>query len=325
VGDVPFMGLHMSSPARIALDNIRSSRTRSGVRRTLTAEELEERLDRLGRIRGEQALSQLRDEARKVAPALDAEAELTRLDRLIGALLGTHDAGLRTRAGRARGAQLGYDGDRLALLEGLRAELASQTFAERPEVADPRRLFAFFEAYLSNWIEGTEFEVSEAEQIVFEGHVPAQRPADAHDVQGTFDAVTEPRLRAAAPRDAETLEDYLRDAHRRVMSGRSEVGPGEYKQQANRAGSTYFVHPDLVRGTLREGLEILGSLAPGLPRAIFAMFLVAEVHPFADGNGRVCQGSREFPRCDHGNSPSWAWPVRAGRSALMASRCRRMR
>ncbi len=45
-----------------------------------------------------------------------------------------------------------------------------------------------------------------------------------------------------------------------------------------------------------------------------------------DGNGRsVCQGSREFPRCDHGNSPPGARPVSAGRSALMASRWRRMR
>ena len=39
----------------------------------------------------------------------------------------------------------------------------------------------------------------------------------------------------------------------------------------------------------------------------------------------LCQGSPEFPRCDHGNSPPGARPVSAGRSALMASRWRRMR
>ena len=39
----------------------------------------------------------------------------------------------------------------------------------------------------------------------------------------------------------------------------------------------------------------------------------------------TCQGSREFPRCDHGNSPPGARPVSAGRSAAMASRWRRMR
>ena len=36
---------------------------------------------------------------------------------------------------------------------------------------------------------------------------------------------------------------------------------------------------------------------------------------------RNCQGSREFPRCDHENSP----PVIAGRSDLIASRWARMR
>jgi hypothetical protein len=38
-----------------------------------------------------------------------------------------------------------------------------------------------------------------------------------------------------------------------------------------------------------------------------------------------CQGSREFLRCDHGNSPPAGRAVRAGRRALMASRWRRMR
>jgi hypothetical protein len=40
---------------------------------------------------------------------------------------------------------------------------------------------------------------------------------------------------------------------------------------------------------------------------------------------RDCQGSREFPSCDDGNSPPCGRPVRAGRSEAMASRWRRMR
>ena len=40
---------------------------------------------------------------------------------------------------------------------------------------------------------------------------------------------------------------------------------------------------------------------------------------------RRCQGSREFPRCDHGNSPPSGRPVSAGLRAAMASRWRRMR
>ena len=52
---------------------------------------------------------------------------------------------------------------------------------------------------------------------------------------------------------------------------------------------THFVHPELVSGTLREGFTAYQTLPAGLPRAIYAMFLVAEVHPFTDGNGRVAR------------------------------------
>ncbi len=288
-GDMEFADLWMASPARIALENIRPSRARSGVARTLRREELEERLDRMARIRGEQALNELRDGAREIAPALEAAEQLAELEELVGALLGTREAKLRTPAARARGAGLGYDTDRLRRLELLRAELATQDFAQRPAPEDPERLFAFFEAYFSNWIEGTVFEVDQAEEIVFEGRVPAQRPADAHDIQGTFDAITDPVLRGTAPASVDELETYILEVHRRIMRGRPELGPGEYKEQSNRAGMTFFVHPDLVRGTLRESFTLYQTLPAGMPRAIYAMFLLAEVHPFADGNGRVAR------------------------------------
>jgi hypothetical protein len=259
------------------------------VARTLRREELEERLDRLARTRGEQALRDLREEARAIAPALSAERELAALDRLIGALLGTREAKLRTPAARARHAGLPYDVELLRRFELLRAELAARDFAQRPAPEDPERLFAFYEAYFSNWIEGTVFEVREAEEIVFEGHTPAQRLADAHDVRGTFEAITDPRLRAAAPASADELEGLLAEVHARVMGGRPELQPGRYKDLPNRAGATLFVSPELVRGTLREGFVLQATLPAGLPRAIYAMFLVAEVHPFVDGNGRVAR------------------------------------
>jgi fido (protein-threonine AMPylation protein) len=288
-GDTGFVDLHISSPARAVLENLRPSRARAGVARTLSRAELEAHLDRLARIRGAQALNELRDDARSAAPALDALKQLTDLEDLIGALLGTRETNLRTPAARARRAGLAYDTERLHRFEVLRAELAKQDFAERPEPADPERLFTFFEAYFSNWIEGTEFEVEEAEEILFKGRVPTQRPADAHAIQGTFEAIGDPALRARPPEDPQALESYLREVHRRIMRGRPDTSPGKYKDTANRAGVTRFVHPELVRGTLNEGFTAYQTLAAGLPKAIYAMFLVTEIHPFTDGNGRVAR------------------------------------
>src|SRR3546814_11695923 len=63
--------------------------------------------------------------------------------------------------------------------------------AAPPRSGDANATLAFFEAYFSNFIEGTEFTVDEAAEIVFEGVIPAERPADAHDVVGTFRVVSD--------------------------------------------------------------------------------------------------------------------------------------
>jgi hypothetical protein len=73
------------------------------------------------------------------------------------------------------------------------------------------------------------------------------------------------------------------------MQGRPEKAPGEFKDRANQVGSVIFVAPEDVYGTLIEGFRIYRRLSEPLHRAIFIVFLVSEVHPFADGNGRVAR------------------------------------
>ena len=286
-GDTEFVAIHMASPARAALDNLWPSRARAGVARTLRTDELESWLDRLARSQGEEALNRLRDQARKIYPKLDAAEQFETLDQTIGAMLGTRETGLETRAAQARQAGVAYDTERLRLFEELRTELSKQHLPERAAPDDRLRLFAFYEAYFSNWIEGTEFEVEEAEQIVFEGRVPEQRPADAHDVRGTFEAASSAPFRARPPEDYEALVAYLSGSHELVMGGRPEASPGRFKERSNRVGAVTFVRPELVEGTLREGFKLHQTLISGLARAVFMLFLISEVHPFADGNGRV--------------------------------------
>ena len=65
--------------------------------------------------RGESYVNTLRDDARKLAPSLGLVKELEELDALIGALLGTRQARLRTGVGSARAAGKPYDPKRLEL------------------------------------------------------------------------------------------------------------------------------------------------------------------------------------------------------------------
>jgi Fic family protein len=75
--------------------------------------------------------------------------------------------------------------------------------------------------------------------------------------------------------------------HASIMKAHPDKLPGQFKSVRNFAGSTAFVEPELVEGTLQKGFEFLQALEPGFARAAFVKFLVAEVHPFTDGNGRL--------------------------------------
>lgn len=292
--DRPYVGgLFLSSTARAWLDNMARSRRRSGeISRTLSREELEGRADDIVRRGGTAALNTLRDEARRIAPLLGREKEFEALDRLIGALLGTRQDRLQTNRAKARGGGTPFDPDRVKLFEQLHLELRATAPVMRmvPErTGDERATLAFFEAYFSNFIEGTEFEVAEAADIVFNNVIPDDRPADAHDVLGTWQIVSDPVDMARTPRDAAMLLDLMQNRHATLMSARPDKRPGRLKTEANRAGQTLFVAPDQVEGTLVQGFGLYNNLDTAFARAVFMMFMVSEVHPFVDGNGRIAR------------------------------------
>ena len=288
--DRPFVGsLRIASPARAFLENMRPSRVRDGVARTLSKREIEERLDEMLRGSGEAALQRLRDDAREISAQLELQDEFRRLDNLIGTLFGTRDAPLESPVAVARATGQPYDPERLDLFQRLFAELAGTAPVTRLTRPTDGPALPFFEAYFSNFIEGTEFAVDEAVDIVFKGQIPKSRPEDAHDVLGTWRVVSDEHEMPRLPRNFDEMAALLKSRHARIMEGRPDKGPGQFKADLNRAGSTLFVAPELVEGTLAQGFEMYRGLTSPLHRAIFMMFLVSEVHPFADGNGRAAR------------------------------------
>lgn len=292
--DLPFIGsLFQSCDARAYLDNMAPSRSRAErARRTLTRAELEVRLDDKIRSHGVESLGKLRDTARRIAPRLGREVEFIELDRLIAALLGTHEARLVSTRGQARQAGTPYDPRRLELLETLYRELrAEPPVIHRARDRDPvgRATLAFFEAYFSNFIEGTRFSVAEAAAIAFDNVIPQHRPEDAHDIAETWRVVSDPIEMARTPTAPAELFKLLKSRHATVMGARPDKHPGAFKTAINQAGSTVFVDPELVEGTLIHGLDLYRGLETGFARAAYLMFLVAEVHPFTDGNGRIAR------------------------------------
>lgn len=291
VNDGPYGALYLASDPRRHLENL--TRGRGWLDRVLPQNLIEESLDRVLIIGGEHRLKQLRDQAREVAHALGYETQFKRLDGLIGALLGTQQAKkLTAKQALARAAGRPYDPSRLETFDALFARLNDGAL---PDVPDPaprgiaRENFAFFEAYFSNYIEGTTFTVDEAENIVFHGQIIENRSEDSHDILGTFNAAMTTPWRDEPPRTAEDFLYWLRSVNALVMQQRADKRPGEWKDKPNQAGNTFFVMPELVPGTLREGFERIQALSHPLARAVMMMFVIAEVHPFLDGNGRTAR------------------------------------
>ncbi len=125
--------------------------------------------------------------------------------------------------------------------------------------------------------------------FVLQGAPITERPKDSHDIIGVYEQCLSPAWSTLTLPAGEPVLQQLQDRHKLQMKYRPEVDTGAFKIKANQAGNSSFVAPKLVRGTLELGSKLLPSIPAGMARALFSMFLVAEVHPFDDGNGRLAR------------------------------------
>ena len=290
--DMPFIeNLHISSLERRTLENLQKGRARGNSSKCLPRTSIEEFLERMLQVNGESGLNAFRDKARVVSKELDMKEEFETLNHIIGAILSTKPSGILTSASaQARAQGEPYDSERIRLFGVLFEALHNShlPLIDEPNVENAAfRNFAFFESYFSNYIEGTEFEIEDARTIIETGQPLPDRNADSHDVLGTFQLVASRREMRRTPSSSDELIELLQDRHRILMAARPDRNPGMFKMQNNHAGVTHFVDCTLVRGTLRKGYEFYQALEHPFAKALYMMFMISEVHPFNDGNGRI--------------------------------------
>jgi hypothetical protein len=292
-GDNPFFeNLFASQEARAFLENFQETRKKDQESKCLPVSEIEERLETTIRARGEQGLNSLRDAAREISMRLEMQKEFKKLNQLISDLLATGKSkNLTSPLAIARSLGEPFDPARIKLFESLYEELAGKVFTEHKvsESDKQYKTFAFFEGYFSNYIEGTEFTVGEAKEIIqTETPLPA-RDEDSHDILGTYRIVSSKKEMSVCPATAAEFLDLMRNRHAMLLQSRTSKKPGEFKDKNNRAGNTEFVDWNLVNGTLKKGFEWYTLLKDPFSKAVYMMFLVSEVHPFLDGNGRIAR------------------------------------
>lgn len=104
-------------------------------------------------------------------------------------------------------------------------------------------------------------------------------------------AVHAARASRAAWRDPVAAEAQLRHWHALACRDLEGFLPGHFKYTQNwstRSPLLKRVEPALASGTVRHFVaDIYAGLPPGLLRAAIVFMAVCDLHPFADGNGRV--------------------------------------
>jgi len=286
-------GLHASQRERAFLENLQISRKSGDDSKTLSKEQIEDKLEQYIRINGEDAVNKLRDKAREISLELEMPEEFEHLNKMIGALLTSKPVNfLSSPLAIARAFGFPYDSSRLELFNMLYSSLMKEDFPSYKDLNTTEisfRNFAFYESYFSNYIEGTRFEVEEALSIIENNKPLPARNDDSHDVLGTFYLVSNRTEMNITPESPEDLIKILQYRHRIIMSARQNKFPGEFKDRNNYAGNTTFVDFNLVKGTLIKGFDYYDKLTMPFAKAIFIMFLISEVHPFLDGNGRIAR------------------------------------
>lgn len=293
-GDNPLSGdLYASQLERALLENLQTSRQPGAKSKTLSLPELENRLEEVVRVKGEKGLNELRDRARGISDKLAMEKEFQKLNKLVSAMLNTAPSkALTSPLALARAFGNPYDSARIALFEELFVKLKQGVFKERNERNQTEKSyknFAFFEAYFSNYIEGTEFELGEAKQIIETSTPIYARDEDSHDILGTYKLVSNITEMKVVPSTPEELIEILLYRHGVLLSARKSKNPGQFKNKNNRAGETHFVDKELVKGTLIKGFDYYNALTDPFAKAVYIMFMVSEIHPFLDGNGRIAR------------------------------------
>lgn len=222
--------VYASSEERWMLEVLQPARKgQDGESKGMSLKDIERRLDSMIRAGGETRVNQFRDKARGTAEKLGMMDEFGKLDTLISALLKTHESSvLTTVEGIARAAGEPLDPTRIPIFEALYEELGGRYFPDMPDnnkSEEAFRMFSFFESYFSNYIEGTEFEVSEAKQIVDTGITLPKRTEDSHDILGTFRILSNRQEMHRTPSTEDEFIAILRHRHSILLEGRPDFTP----------------------------------------------------------------------------------------------------
>lgn len=154
--------------------------------------------------------------------------------------------------------------------------------------------FYFWESYYSNYIEGTEFEIEEAIEIVNTNKIYKWKEIDTYHVRNYFNFIQKTYKKIYWNKEyflnlnVDEFVKIIKIIHKNITSPSNIAW--KFKTKVNRVWTYYYVFPENVIDTLSIwhilAMDLLKNEEPILAY-LFYHFLISEIHPFADWNWRT--------------------------------------
>ena len=131
-GDIHLNGIYIASEYRWMLECMQISKRKGEQSKVLPISFIENRLEKMILIQGEDKLNEFRDKLRQVSVLLNMPIEFDKLNRIISALMATHNVNILTNeSSKARATGVPFDTARVELFSILFDALKDHFFIER--------------------------------------------------------------------------------------------------------------------------------------------------------------------------------------------------
>lgn len=196
------------------------------------------------------------------------------------------------------------DKDLYMRIDRKKKELDALTPLPKDVLEKLREQFAIELAYNSNAIEGNTLTLQETRLVIEEGITISGKPLREH-----FEAVNHQKsfefLESLVKKKMPITERIIKDVHKLILAGINDENAGTYRTANVRILGAIKSPPrfEKVRLTMRECVKSIRSNPEklnGIELAAKIHYLLVEVHPFVDGNGRCARLTMNLFLMQHG-------------------------
>lgn len=286
-------GLYVSQTERGLLENLQISRRSGPQAKSLGADFVKERLQKIVEAKGDVGLNEVRMRAQELSRQMGLEEEYAKLEALIDRMLETRPAeALSNPVQMARTFGHTYDPARQTVFETLFSALRNEEFPDLPDRNATRRSLrnsAFFDTYYSFLLEGIDLDFETALAVSSADRAQPDQDEVWEDFLQAHRLVSNRMEMSRIPASPSGFLELQQQRHQAIFMMSVLRQPGRFRGANSQGAELFLMDHHLVKGTLERGFEYYNALRHPLAKGIYVHFLIIETQPFLSGNGLLAR------------------------------------